>query len=204
MTSPHDLTVSGINIKIWQEWSPRLEDYWASWNHKYRHRVVEHVSKHTPLKGDVLEVGCAVGINLYLLSLQRPDLTLIGFEANGQARNLAAILVPSLITGPALTSHDDLPQVDTIFTTFTLAYTDPKLIVPALRSLSDKAKTLVLAEPTFMEEAYKGGIITGFPCESYRYPYPTLLRDLGMDVGVDVIDPTSEKINVITIATHGD
>ena len=194
-----------MNHLAWQEWNPRLPDYWRSLTHPYRHRIVEHVSKNTPLDGTVIEFGCSVGINLFLLKLKRPDIKLIGYDLNAQARNLAMLLVEpwGVEIHDVPKKSDEIPLVDVIYTTFTLAYIEYPQILEYLKAFIIRSKTIILGEPTLALEKNAKLEFTGLPCRGWVYPYPYLLKEMGRDVEVELIGPqdgTSATVNAITVA----
>lgn len=153
----------------------------------------------------MLEFGCAVGINLFLLKLKRPDVKIIGCDINAQARNLAHLLTEDWgveIREAPLTAKD-IPDVDTIFTTFTLAYMEYPFLMEHLKVFCDKAKVLVLGEPTVLtEDANMKQDFHGLPCPGWAYAYPYILRKNGRDVEVDILSDmkTVASVNAITIA----
>jgi len=194
-----------MNHLAWEEWNPRLADYWRTWTHPYRHKVIEHVSKHTPLDGTVLEFGCAIGINLFLLKLKRPDIKLIGYDLNDRARNYASLLVEDwdVDIREAPKTSDDIPKADVIYTTFTLAYMQYPHILEYLKAFIIRSNVMVLGEPTLMVEKMAKAEFTGLPCPGWVYPYPYILKEMGRHVDVELIGPQDGKsatVNAITIA----
>lgn len=194
-----------MNHLAWQEWNPRLQDYWKTWTHPYRHRIIEHISKYTPLDGTVIEFGCAIGINLYLLKLKRPDIKLIGFELNAHARNYAELLTEEwgVEIKDAPKNSNDIPEADVIFSTFTLAYLEYPHILEYLKAFIIRSKTIILGEPTLLVDKLAKQEFKGLPCLGWVYPYPYFLREMGRDVTVEPIGPqggATATVNAITIA----
>jgi SAM-dependent methyltransferase len=62
-----------------------LEGYWKSANHPHRKLLIETILRHEPMS--VLEIGCNVGVNLYLLNKANPKMLCCGFDINEMAIN---------------------------------------------------------------------------------------------------------------------
>jgi SAM-dependent methyltransferase len=60
-----------------------LEGYWKSANHPHRKLLIDTILRHEPLS--VLEIGCNVGVNLYLLNKSNPKILCAGFDINRMA-----------------------------------------------------------------------------------------------------------------------
>jgi hypothetical protein len=193
-----------MSQEAWARWVPRPEDYWPTFTAPYRKLLTELVSKHTPVEGRLIDFGCGIGVQTLLLRLARPDLFLYAIDCNPQARNLTQVLLgqdPLLKVADTPVLVEDVPEVDTVLTVYTLCYIDPGAIATMLTALSQKAKTLIIAEPTCVHEEAHLHAFAGMPMGGHLYPYGAWLAMLGREVETIEV-PGPGHLNAITLATH--
>jgi len=140
------------NITTDKEWATRhqiegdtwIENYWNSKDHPHRGMLIERICRHSPIRR-VIEIGCASGPNLYLLSQKFPSAEILGIDINPLAvkkgnefLSKEGILNVKLELGKAqdLKKFSD-KSFDVVFTDAVLIYISPdeinKVITEILR-----------------------------------------------------------------------
>jgi len=191
-----------MNRAVWERWTPRVEDYWETFSAPYRSRLTELIDKATPPGGSVMDFGCGVGVQSFLLRQRRPDILIYAIDCNKQAQNLTRVLCGNdekLVTEDTPTRTEQIRQVDTFVSVFTCTYLHPQEIERILPMLIAKACTLIFCEPTCLIDPPHIREYAGMPTGGYIYPYGHWLRQLGCEVEVEVINPGA-MLNAVTVA----
>ena len=130
-------------------------------NHPSRQLLIQAITKHIPLKS-VLEIGCASGPNLYLLSKKLPSTKLYGIDISKKATefgtdwfNKKGITNVVLSYGKAdnLNSFSD-KSVDVVFTDATLIYIGPDKIDAVVKEMMRVARKAIVLIERLSEENY--------------------------------------------------
>lgn len=185
---------------VWEKWVPRIEDYWASFAFPFRRVVTDQVDKTTPPGGSIMDFGCGVGVQTFLIRQRRPDIFIHAVDCNAQARNLAQILMAGderLLVEPTPTVKSAVPEVDTILSTFTATYLLPQEIPVILDAFMEHARTLIFSEPTSLEDVIEE--YSGMPSGGFRYPYGHWFRKAGWTVEEIPIEDEG-ALNMMTVA----
>lgn len=141
------------------------EFYWkfrsASWaraclsssniKHPHRRFLINKIGKYYPFE-NILEVGCASGPNLYLLSRRLPNIRIFGTDINKKAINIGQDwFVKKNITNVCLfnSKAEDLSMfsnksIDIVFTDATLIYVGPDKIQKVLSEIFRIARKVVI------------------------------------------------------------
>ncbi len=144
--------------KLGKWWTKRDRDWaeenWNSRNHPHRAYLIEKIATFSPLS-NVLEIGCATGVNLYLLAKRFPDTEIRGIDINPHAVDMGNKgLSRKEITNVKLSigRTENLSQFkdksfDVVFTDAVLIYIQPKDIKIVLKEMIRIArKGLILIE----------------------------------------------------------
>jgi hypothetical protein len=188
---------------VWADWVPRVADYWHSFSAPYRQRITDLVDQHTPHGGTVMDFGCGVGVQSFLIRQRRPDILIYAFDCNPQAQNLTRVLCgvdDRLIVDDTPVIVERIPAVDTFFSIYTCSYLVPEEVGRVLTAMRQQSKVMILAEPTSLED--KVGAYAGMPTTSYAYPYGFWFDRWGDTVSTELIQ-ASDMLNAITVAVKG-
>lgn len=169
------------------------ENYLAesSLNHLHRKLLVNAIVKYSPKS--VLEVGCASGPNLVLLSQKLPNAQLEGMDVSAKAIETGRRYLMSkniknveLKTGNVL-NLESFPgkSFDLVFTDATLIYVDKNRIEKVIKELTRIAKeAIVLVEwSTDLEESRYG--------DYWAHNYKKMFKEIapGAEIKLTKIDP---------------
>jgi len=148
------------------------DHYWHSSAAIHRRYLIDAVGTFGPIE-TLAEVGCNVGINLWLACRRWPGVSLVGYDINQEALDYAHEQMPQAVFWQAdlrdLHLWDDV--FDVIMTCYSLAYCPPADLPVVLGRLMRAAKRgLVLMEP-----GPPAGSIPDLGHLEWRHDYAALL-----------------------------
>jgi ubiquinone/menaquinone biosynthesis C-methylase UbiE len=149
----------------------------SSISHPHRQLLIEKITGYAPFK-TVLEIGCASGPNLYLLSKRFPEAKLYGTDISNQAIKIGRMWfrtqnIQNILLLPS--RAEDLKQfpdksIDVIFTDAVLIYIGPNKIENVIQEMIRVARKVLV-----LNEWHDGALLYPFYDDHWIYNYQSLL-----------------------------
>src|SRR3990167_707145 len=169
---PSKKKITGSSQPNQTEYWSKQDEYKLEATHPHRQLILDELKKLEPFAG-VLEVGCDIGQNLYLVGINYPETQLAGVDVNARAIESAQVVLPKAIF--KIGNATELPFEDKSFDV--LIYDAVLMYVKDIDKALSEAQRVARKAIIIVDWESKKGKLIG---HSIARNYPEILKIEGL------------------------